>query len=1723
MFLDRDEDEENEQMDEEDDGDDDDDESSSDDDEDYVSNKKNKKSPRSNTKATKTPSKKSKSSSSHNLFQNNTPIPQSSIIKATHATNTITPFRSTKKKRNTNMKVIMTKHNTNPKTIQNALLLLATKLSNLESNNKSSKCKERLRQSLFASLLNSHRSKNKKKTKSKNDTESRSVVVQSYHENDLYYTQPVTKYTSNLTQIAFDLVQEFNKTNNPTTMQVKLLNLLFLSVGGTTNSMLLEESEVDAEEEDDLKKKSVDNDDDDDNDEDMKDVNGKETKKDENDDDEPGQIVGDLEELDGEDWSEIITNLVEDMRSTPTECIPFSSDPYGALHWSSMQALMMNNTNGSRSDGTDADKQVALTVSERDVTVKKGNSSLLLAAKEYRAIYEEFWYVLGTVALVEGGMSINNNEDDEKDVINEDNGDETDEEDDDDDDGDDDETSGTNKRKRKSASFKSKKKAKTGKKKTTKQKQTNSSSTTRFDTEIVNGVLSRLTELVTYGQPDVRAAATTAALYMLHAIVDKTAFVQERLEVTNRQYAAAVASNKKRKNAGGASGAKAAALKHQIDALKRTCDDLEHIIESCFVKTIFMHRYRDSNMYIRASCLQALGRMAIVRPDFFLMDRYLKYFGWMLSDKAECVRIAALSGLLLPFQSHELKQYKKFADKIDLMSMERVLNKFLPRIVDCVIDIHESVQEQGMKLLLALMRNGFLDEPEDKDEDEEDLMSEEMWDQVNLMALESNTTASVRKDALYFIMEQLEDFDDGDDERDELDDFDDESPKKKKKKKRGALSSHVSDRKIAQRLDAIASWAAHTLTAGKVPIEKIRIRLVNHLVYSLRAMSEHKAIVTNWSAMVRAITDDNVAMTSQGTSAGEKADVAKQRVLVQMLICAAQAEVGSVNANFLNTDIDPDIIHSLEEKMSSEVLESTSPTKKGNKASSNLQHESLSIALIKTLPNLLVQFRSDPAIIESLVNLPRYFIPSVFSLPQRKSDFVSLTKNLTEIFLQSNDEKVLVNAALSLTFLCKGDHARAVEAKSAMKKMIGELRDRTLLHLSLDTDDQNKDNKAREGTWAWNQKNDGTKFIDKNYSLYFNLKRIGVLSKRLDLSDYIENNEDDSSEEIEKFCNFISDGLVHRLTSFKAKVVESKNGDDDNFDANDNQLWKEDDKKMLQISALVVHEGLQFLLSTVAWKVRSMQEDNGLMVEGNELLRSIDEEATSESRSVDHVCIRLKNRLITLVELCFEQHLPEVEENDNYSDAQVEWSNSMQEVGGQIASDLRSLFLKEWSNASSPLLRAAAITEDSRLIAGYIRYFQTKEAGIFESGEKARHLLLPLVRGFASNWKLGNRREASHAFRHITGSGSTASDMVDAVSRLLKKIEPVRLLEAQMASLRLAYEDWLNNDPEDIMGDNLTQGTDDVTMNEFKELERKRDEQFKNLQNQAQKFSSSLGVRKLSDDKLSPGLLGFMQEGIRFSFSGDDDLLLGCRLSFLKILSKYAHWIKRDKSHLWKLAEFLHEKEIELKKQETEEKENAGEDFEGIHEDDLEALASFRSSLGLKESTLFHADDSNESASIFDSKTPDSSHFDRSNGFDDESRDLLSDMSGKLPSSTKARRSRESVGSALSKMSSTRGSLSPLYEEAGDGEDDDGESPLHTERKEIDEGSLLTPAISSFSGGTGTDGGTKSTGLRSELTNDSESTTTLTRSVEKTQSTFDGEQSDNDVSESKSETLESPH
>jgi hypothetical protein len=131
---------------------------------------------------------------------------------------------------------------------------------------------------------------------------------------------------------------------------------------------------------------------------------------------------------------------------------------------------------------------------------------------------------------------------------------------------------------------------------------------------------------------------------------------------------------------------------------------------------------------------------------------------------------------------------------------------------------------------------------------------------------------------------------------------------------------------------------------------------------------------------------------------------------------------------------------------------------------------------------------------------------------------------------------------------------------------------------------------------------------------------------------------------------------------------------------------------------------------------------------------------------------------------------------------------------------------------------------------------------------------------------------------------------------------------------------------------------------------------------------------------------------------------------------RYLNWIRRDREHLDILRQDLDRKESEL---------HDDDEFSEVFSDDLEALKKFRILAGLNEFT----------------KTDDASTHFVADEYDQ------SVMAGSAPDSLRRRMSNAS--SIRSKMSSTQGSLSPLYEEDADEEDrdnDDAASPSQDSR-----------------------------------------------------------------------------
>ena len=323
-----------------------------------------------------------------------------------------------------------------------------------------------------------------------------------------------------------------------------------------------------------------------------------------------------------------------------------------------------------------------------------------------------------------------------------------------------------------------------------------------------------------------------------------------------------------------------------------------------------MKRYRDVNPHIRASSMLALADFCVIRPDIFFDKKYLKYPGWTLNDKEAVVREAALVTFLRPCQAN-----------VHVESvMEGVVEKFAKRLADCTIDVDTNVQERAMELLLLLSRSGLLDSVQD----------ENTWNQINLRALDPDTTPAVRTFALLFIIEQL-----------------------------GAFDEDVADTEtnVVERINQLAAWVSHNLGTGEIPLDRMRFELAGYIVQSLRMCPAHEPLVRNFGALVKSLEDSLDVNVSHGGSQKAQRERtladAKQRILLEFLMTSVEEEVQ---------------LSSPEQVVDVDLREPES--KKRKKVS---VQEDMTLALLSTLPKLVQSFKSETPLLRRLAKLPLYF------------------------------------------------------------------------------------------------------------------------------------------------------------------------------------------------------------------------------------------------------------------------------------------------------------------------------------------------------------------------------------------------------------------------------------------------------------------------------------------------------------------------------------------------------------------------------------------------------------------------------------------------------------------------------------------------------------------------------------------------------------------------------
>jgi len=420
------------------------------------------------------------------------------------------------------------------------------------------------------------------------------------------------------------------------------------------------------------------------------------------------------------------------------------------------------------------------------------------------------------------------------------------------------------------------------------------------------------------------------------------------------------------------------------------------------------------------------------------------------------------------------------------------------------------------------------------------------------------------------------------------------------------------------------------------------------------------------------------------------------------------------------------------------------------------------------------------------------------------------------------------------------------------------------------------------------------------------LKRLNILQKKWPVSSLVRGGH----SFVEKLSVATSESIARDLNDRKF----TDEGDD-----KVPEIWESLPKDIHLLVEESVVAGLSFLFSTTFWAY-------------GEHLKTIDGEGGDGGVAL----VAMRDRLLKLLSLSFEMY---VEEGQDIRQYHKSFSRRVQAHAINIACDLRNLFPKRFQNKADTALRACALSDDSHLIGGTVRFLRCQEQQLSsdEIPDLSRRLLLPIARGLCGNWMLGNRREAGAVLNHITGSGSEAADLVSAMSRALKKVEPVRLLEAHMACIRQGFDDWVEAEPEE------PQDPSDEEEEEFEEADKAHKAKFELIEHQAKRLSASLGVGKLSDKSLKPALLGFVREGVRFAFSTDDpsgeeNLFLGARLPFLNLLSKYLNWVRKDKNAVEMIRADFNQREADLRNHP---------DVKDVMEDDLQSIVDFRKAANL--------------------------------------------------------------------------------------------------------------------------------------------------------------------------------
>ncbi|XP_077588825.1 cohesin subunit SA-1 [Stigmatopora nigra] len=206
-----------------------------------------------------------------------------------------------------------------------------------------------------------------------------------------------------------------------------------------------------------------------------------------------------------------------------------------------------------------------------------------------------------------------------------------------------------------------------------------------YDDYLFPSLLSLLTGLSDSQIRAFRHTSTLLAMKLMSGMVKVVLTVSNQMQTVMRRYELESGKDEEDQDT-----LRLEDFKTAIKELLEDKEELSSMMKATF-RGIFVHRYRDQQVEIRALCLEELGVWIKLNPECYLNDGCLKYLGWMLNDKQSVVRLNCVRSLLGLYEEPDF-----------IGRMELFTNMFKKRLLNMVMDKDTEVAVEVVKLLLQI-------------------------------------------------------------------------------------------------------------------------------------------------------------------------------------------------------------------------------------------------------------------------------------------------------------------------------------------------------------------------------------------------------------------------------------------------------------------------------------------------------------------------------------------------------------------------------------------------------------------------------------------------------------------------------------------------------------------------------------------------------------------------------------------------------------------------------------------------------------------------------------------------------------------------------------------------------------------------------------------------------------------------------------------------------------